>query len=126
MLVKSIMSTCKCTRRVIFCRVYLPKHTHEWLSREPLEYCSANYCAVCVCSTLNANVIERRRLHSCGVVHQTLSRRHLWIESSDTRRSKLSLSFLFKSFISFRISSVIFLALRLLGKSSTVPFSRNL
>ena len=119
------MNTHKCTRRVIFCRVYLLKHAHEWLSRETLEYCSANYRAICVFSTLNVNVIERRRLHSCGAVHQTLSRRRLWIESSDTRRSKLSSSFLFKSSsISFRISSVIFLALCLLGKSSTVPFRR--
>ena len=45
MLVKSIMSTRKCTRRAIFCRVYLLKHAHEWLSRETLEYCSANYHA---------------------------------------------------------------------------------
>ena len=120
------MSTRKCMRRVIFCRVYLLKHAHKWLLRETLEYCSANYRAIYVFSTLNANVIDRRRLHSCGAVHQTLSRRRLWIESSDTRRSKLSSSFLFKSSsISFRISSVIFLALFLLGKSSTVPFSRN-
>ena len=73
------MSTRKCTRHVIFCRVYLLNHTHEWLSRETLEYCSANYRAICVFSTLNANVIECRRLHSCGAVHQTLSHRRLWI-----------------------------------------------
>ena len=79
-LVKSIMSTRKCTRRVIFCRVYLLKHAHEWLSRETLEYCSANYRAICVCSTLNAYVIERRRLYTAvGAVHQTLSHRRLWI-----------------------------------------------
>ena len=62
MLVKSIMSTSKCTRCAIFCRVSLLKHAHEWLSCETLEYCSANYCAIYMCSTLNANVIERRRL----------------------------------------------------------------
>ena len=74
------MSTRKCSRRAIFCRVYLLKHAHKWLSHETLEYCSANYRAIYVCSTLNANVIERRHLHSCGAVHQTLLHSRLWIE----------------------------------------------
>ena len=50
MLVKSIVTTCECMRFVIFCRVYLLKHAHEWLSHEILECCSANYHASCVSS----------------------------------------------------------------------------
>ena len=52
------MSTRKCTRRAVFCRVYLLKHAHEWLSRETLEYCSANYSVLCY---LHVLYIERER-----------------------------------------------------------------